>query len=118
MAGAETTPARFECALTDAQTSAARQKQITTGLPVFITMLSSLLFRSRSRSTAPGLRRFLRSLRFLDNLRYVFQQFLRVVNDAVFDRPLHSADAFGLPSLIVQSNRARAVQHFQIRHRV
>src|SRR5215510_13142761 len=77
----------------------------------------SFLFCSSSRSAA-RLRRFLRGLRLLDYLRHVFQQFLRVVDYAVLDRPSYSADAFDLPRLIVQPNRARAVQDLQIRDRV
>src|SRR6266508_67272 len=77
----------------------------------------SFLFCS-SRRSAACLWRFLRGLRLLDDLRHVFQQFLCVVDYAVLDRPSYSADAFDLPSLIVQPNRARAVQDLQIRDRV
>ena len=70
------------------------------------------------RRSAARLRRFLRGLRLLDDLRHVFQQLLRVVDYAVLDRPFHSADSFDLTGLIVQPNRARAVQDLQIRDRV
>src|SRR5262245_46533171 len=77
----------------------------------------SLLPSGGCRSAA-RLWRFLRGLRLLDDLRHVFQQFLCVVDYAVLDRPSYSADAFDLPRLIVQPNRARSVQDLQIRDRV
>src|SRR6186997_2202798 len=87
-------------------------------LPFF--MVNPLLASARrsSRESLPPSARAdrLRSARllFLDHRRDVREQFLRVVDDAVLDRPLDAADALGDAGLIVQSHRAVGIEHFEV----
>src|SRR5262245_12107608 len=52
------------------------------------------------------------------HLRYIGEQLLRVVQNAILDRPLHAADLLGLSRPVVQLQRARAIEDFQVLERV
>ena len=54
------------------------------------------------------------SLLLLDHAAHVGQELLRVVNDAVLDRPADAADALDPARLVIQAEGPRAVQHLQI----